>query len=169
MSDCDFLVCGAGIAGASIAAELAAHARVIVAEREDSAGYHTTGRSAALYVASYGNAAVRALTAASRAFYDTPPGGFADHPLLSPRGCLHIGGPDQGAALKALFAELSATGVEVRRLDGGAGSLPVRNERAGHLLRRRRPTRLRQTRGLGGGGRLGHGEHDPPISADGVA
>ncbi|HZZ36201.1 MAG TPA: FAD-dependent oxidoreductase [Caulobacteraceae bacterium] len=95
-------------------------------------GYHTTGRSAALYVASYGNAPVRALTAASRPFYDSQPTGFADQPLLSPRGCLHIARPDQGAALEALYAELSATGVEVRRLTGAAARamVPVLREDA---------------------------------------
>ncbi|HWA60988.1 MAG TPA: FAD-dependent oxidoreductase [Caulobacteraceae bacterium] len=120
MADVDFLVCGAGIAGASIAAELAAHARVLIVEMEDSAGYHTTGRSAALYIASYGNAAIRALTLASRPFFDAPPPGFAEHPLLSPRGCLHIAGPDQLDALEALAADLAATGVEARRIDGAA-------------------------------------------------
>src|SRR5580704_5622623 len=118
MSACDFLVCGAGIAGDSIAAELAGAASVVVVEREDAAGYHTTGRSAALYVASYGNAIIRALTAASRPFFDAPPAGFADHPLLTPRGCLHIGGAAQADRLDALAAELAATGVEVSRIGG---------------------------------------------------
>jgi D-arginine dehydrogenase len=125
MSDCDFLVCGAGIAGASIAAELAAGASVVVAEREDSAGYHTTGRSAALYVASYGAAAIRALTAASRPFFDAPPPGFADHPLLTPRGCLHIGSAAQADALDARAAELAATGIDVARIDGEAARAMV--------------------------------------------
>ena len=125
MSACEFLVCGAGIAGASIAAELAASASVVVAEREDVAGYHTTGRSAALYVASYGNAAIRALTAASRAFFDAPPAGFADHPLLTPRGCLHIGSAAQADTLDALAAELAATGVDVSRVDGAAACAMV--------------------------------------------
>ena len=116
MSACDFLVCGAGIAGASIAAELAAAASVVLADREDIAGYHTTGRSAALYVASYGNAAIRALTAASRPFFDAPPPGFASHPLLTPRGCLHIGNAAQADELDALAAELAATGVDVSRI-----------------------------------------------------
>jgi D-arginine dehydrogenase len=119
-SPCDVLVVGAGIAGASIAAELAAHASLVVAEREDVAGYHTTGRSAALYIASYGNASIRALTAASRAFFDAPPEGFAEHPLLTPRGCLHIANTAQLPRLKALFTELSATGVPVERLDAAA-------------------------------------------------
>jgi D-arginine dehydrogenase len=125
MSVCDFLVCGAGIAGASIAAELAGDASVVVVEREDAAGYHTTGRSAALYVASYGNAAIRALTAASRPFFDAPPQGFADHPLLTPRGCLHIGSAVQTRQLDALAAGLAATGVDVRRIGGDAACAMV--------------------------------------------
>jgi len=125
MSACDFLVCGAGIAGASIAAELASGASVVVAEREDAAGYHTTGRSAALYVASYGNAAVRALTAASRPFFDAPPPGFADHPLLTPRGCLHVGGASQTAQLDALAVEFAATGAGVSRIGGEAACAMV--------------------------------------------
>jgi D-arginine dehydrogenase len=116
MSACDVLICGAGIAGASIAAELASSASVIVAEREEAAGYHTTGRSAALYIASYGNAAIRALTAASRAFFDAPPPGFADHPLLTTRGCLHIGAGDQTHALDALAADLADAGIDHRRI-----------------------------------------------------
>ena len=125
MSACDFLVCGAGIAGASIAAELAASASVVVAEREDFAGYHTTGRSAALYVASYGNATIRALTAASRPFFDAPPSGFAEHPLLTPRGCLHVGNAAQADQLDALAAELASTGVAVSRISGEAACAMV--------------------------------------------
>jgi D-arginine dehydrogenase len=116
----DVLVVGAGIAGASIAAELAADASVVAVEREDVAGYHTTGRSAALYIASYGNPAIRALTAASRGFFDTPPDGFAEHPLLTPRGCLHIANAAQLPRLDALYDELSHTGVPVERLDAGS-------------------------------------------------
>jgi D-arginine dehydrogenase len=119
-SPCDVLVVGAGIAGASIAAELAAHATVVVAEREEVAGYHTTGRSAALYIASYGNGAIRALTAASRAFFDAPPKGFAEHPLLTPRGCLHIANAAQLPRLEALYGDLSATGTPVERWDRAA-------------------------------------------------
>ena len=43
----DVAVIGAGMAGASIAAELAPHARVLLAEAETAPGYHATGRSAA--------------------------------------------------------------------------------------------------------------------------
>jgi len=111
---CDFLVIGAGVAGASIAAELAAHASVIVAEQEDRAGYHTSGRSAAMFIESYGAAPVRRLTAASRAFFEAPPAGFTDHPLLTPRGALTIARADQSAAVDALIAQIAETGGAFR-------------------------------------------------------
>lgn len=84
----DYVVVGAGIAGASIAYWLSRHAKVAVLEQESQPGYHSTGRSAALYMASYGPPQVRALTLASRSFFDSPPTGFAAHPLLTPRGAL---------------------------------------------------------------------------------
>ncbi len=86
----DFIVIGAGIAGASVAFELAEHGSVVVLEREDAPGYHATGRSAATFNASYGHPVLRRLAAASRSFFDAPPAGFADYPLLSPRGALLI-------------------------------------------------------------------------------
>ena len=116
MTACDFLVIGAGIAGASIACELALEARVVVAEQEDRAGYHTSGRSAAMYIRSYGAPPVRALTAASRAFFDDPPAGFADYPLLNPRACLTIAREDQTPALDALADEIRAAGERFSEL-----------------------------------------------------
>ena len=104
----DIIVIGAGIAGVSAAAELAATARVIVLEREPQPGYHATGRSAAFFVASYGNAAVRAITAASEPFYRSPPQGFTDVPLIRPRPCIFFGRPDQRDAMKSLQDEVPA-------------------------------------------------------------
>ncbi len=119
MRSCDFLVVGSGIAGASIACELAAHARVLVVEREDNHAYHTTGRSAAMFIESYGNAWVRRLTGASRPFFDASPIGFCDHPLLVPRGCLNIALPGQIPALALLAEEIGASGSEMREISGG--------------------------------------------------
>jgi D-arginine dehydrogenase len=106
----DFLVVGAGIAGAAIAYELAASAKVCMLEAEARPGLHATGRSAALYDPSYGGREIRALTRASRGFFDAPPEGFGDHPLLTGRGCLYIARPDQTQALAAMAAEVAATG-----------------------------------------------------------
>jgi len=86
----DFLVVGAGMAGAAAGYFLADHGRVVVLERESAPGYHSTGRSAALYSETYGNATIRALTAASGRFFRAPPAGFADVPLLRPRGLMMI-------------------------------------------------------------------------------
>src|SRR4249920_2988450 len=97
--ECDFLIVGAGIAGASIGHFLAPHGRTVVLERESQPGYHSTGRSAALFLESYGTAQVRALTRASRAFLEAPPEGFAEGAILSPRGALFIAAPGQDAEL----------------------------------------------------------------------
>lgn len=102
----DIIVIGAGIAGVSAASEMAATARVIVLEREPRPGYHATGRSAAFFVVSYGNAAVRAITAASEPFYRSPPRGFTEVPLLRPRPCIFFGRPDQRGALLSFHAEV---------------------------------------------------------------
>ena len=77
-STADFLVVGAGIAAASIGYALASRGTVVLLERESQPGYHSTGRSAALFIESYGTPQVRALTMASRAFLEQPPAGFAD-------------------------------------------------------------------------------------------
>jgi D-arginine dehydrogenase len=118
----DVAIIGAGIAGTSLAWTLASGhdgapaQSVLLLEREAQPGYHTTGRSAALYMASYGTPAIRALTRASRDFYDAPPAGFTDHPLLSPRGVLHVATAAELPALDALQAELQAIDPTVRRV-----------------------------------------------------
>ncbi|KOQ21063.1 FAD-dependent oxidoreductase, partial [Achromobacter xylosoxidans] len=91
----DYAVIGAGIAGASVAYRLSASASVVVLEREAQPGYHSTGRSAAMFMETYGTAQIKALTRASRDFYEHPPQGFCEHPLLSPRGVLYIAAPGQ--------------------------------------------------------------------------
>ena len=119
----DIIVIGAGIAGVSVASELAATSRVIVLERESQPGYHATGRSAAFFVVSYGNAAVRAITAASEPFYRSPPQGFTDVPLIRPRPCIFFGRPDQAEALVSLHNEvpsLQRLGAEAVR-----GRVPI--------------------------------------------
>jgi D-arginine dehydrogenase len=111
--EADYLIIGGGIAGASIGYWLAKRGRVILLERESQPGYHSTGRSAALFAESYGTPQVRALTMASRAFFDAPPAGFADHPLLSPRGALIVAAPGQEALLQADWQALNATNNDV--------------------------------------------------------
>jgi len=97
----DFLILGGGIAGASAGRWLAPHGRVILLERESEPGYHSTGRSAAVFMESYGTSQVRAMTRASRAFLEHPPQGFSDYPLLSPRGALMVASAGQEDMLDA--------------------------------------------------------------------
>lgn len=115
MQKTDFLIVGAGIAGASVGYFLSAHGRVLLLEAEDAPGYHTTGRSAAFYAPSYGGRHLRPLTLASRAFFDAPPSGFGDAPLLRPRGALYVGREDQLPAIESLYQELSAVMPDTQR------------------------------------------------------
>lgn len=109
----DFLVVGAGMAGASAAHELSAVGETIVLEQEERPGVHATGRSAALFTETYGNATVRALTRASRAFLTDPPDGFTASALLRPRGALFIASEAERPRLEALAATERATGAFV--------------------------------------------------------
>ena len=117
MQDFDFAIVGAGIAGVSAAYHLAPRAKVIVLEREHVAAYHTTGRSAALHSETYGSAEIRAITVASGRFYRKPPPGFADHPLLTPRGALIAGRAEQQAGLQKATADFARLVPSVRWLD----------------------------------------------------
>ncbi len=108
----DFAVIGGGIAGASAAYRLAEHGSVLLLEAESQPGYHTTGRSAALYSERYKNPVIRGLAAASGGLLFDPPDGFTDAPLLTPRGLLILGRQDQQQALDAQFSlEQLASGI----------------------------------------------------------
>ena len=120
MREFDIAIVGAGIAGASLAYRLAGERDVLLLERESQPGYHATGRSAAMFMESYGPPAVRALTRASRAFYERPPSGFSDGPLLAPRGVLYLAMHGQEAMLQATEHTLAASGSELERLKAGA-------------------------------------------------
>jgi D-arginine dehydrogenase len=106
----DVAIVGAGIAGASLAAELAPHASVLILEAEDVPGYHATGRSAAFWSETYGGPYVQPLTTASGpALRD---GGF-----LAPLGSLAIGRAEDAAALDAFLAEFDGSGVVLEESD----------------------------------------------------
>jgi D-arginine dehydrogenase len=113
----EFLVIGGGIAGACAADALSPLGRVILAERETAYGYHTTGRSAALYTPTYGNAVIRAITAASRDFFYNPPDGFSDHPLVSRRPTLTFALPEDWQALQDLLPDYHRTSPEIELTD----------------------------------------------------
>lgn len=109
----DFAVIGAGMAGASIAAELAPHARVLLIEAEDAPGYHATGRSAAFWEECYGGPGVVPLTLASGGYLE-------EHGFLNRRGALYVGRAEDRAAMDDFLASFAGTGVSIERL-GRAG------------------------------------------------
>jgi D-arginine dehydrogenase len=117
VGNADFIVIGAGIAGASVAYWLAREARVVVLEREAQPGYHSTGRSAALFMETYGPEQVRALTRASRRFFEDPPAGFVEHPLLAPRGTLTVATNGQERQLDEYWQEIGASATLTQRLN----------------------------------------------------
>jgi len=99
----DFIVVGAGIAGASVAYELSAHGKVALLEMEPQPGYHSTGRSAAIMSENYNSPEVCTLAAISRRFFGAPPERFAEIPLLRPRGGITIANAEKADRLHAKF------------------------------------------------------------------
>ena len=97
----EFLIIGGGIAAASTAYWLSRYGQVLLLEQESQPGFHSTGRSAALFMESYGTPQVRALTMASRAFLQAPPDGFSDYPLLTPRGAMMVAEHGQDDMLRS--------------------------------------------------------------------
>ncbi|NIJ21007.1 D-arginine dehydrogenase [Sphingomonas naasensis] len=110
MNRYDVAIVGAGIAGASLAAELAPHLRVLLLEAEERPGYHATGRSAAFWSETYGGPDIQPLTTASGPLLRA--GGF-----LEPLGSLHIGRAGERAQIDALLAKFEGTGVALRAVD----------------------------------------------------
>jgi D-arginine dehydrogenase len=115
----DVVIVGGGIAGASAGFELARTSRVLLIERETQFGYHTTGRSAAVYLKSHGPEVIRALASGSQDFFLNPPEGFAEFPLLRPRGMLFVGRTDQIADLDRTAEQCARFVRGIRRLDFG--------------------------------------------------
>lgn len=99
MTETDVIIIGGGIAGASAAFRLAPAARVVLLEREGRCGHHSTGRSAASFTENYGTPVIRRLAIGSRPFLADPPAGFAEHPLLGPRGMITIAREDQAGLI----------------------------------------------------------------------
>lgn len=101
---------GGGVAGLTVALALQEWASVTVIECESQLGYHASGRSAALFSESYGNALIRALSLASREALAT--GGYFEHR----RGALHFGEAADVERVDALAREAQALLPGIRRL-----------------------------------------------------
>ncbi len=118
MSAVDFAIVGAGMAGASLAAELAPFASVALIEAEAHPGYHATGRSAAFWTESYGGPDVHPLTSASGPWLARPPADFADRGFLHHRGAIHLADAAGRPALAALARDFA--GLALHALDRAA-------------------------------------------------
>lgn len=112
----DYLIVGAGMAGVSLAYRLPRDAQVLILERESHAAYHSTGRSAAMFVETYGTETIRALTVAGNDFFSHPPEGFTDQPILLPRGVLYVGTAEQQDLLDSQYQDWLEQGLDVSRL-----------------------------------------------------
>ena len=113
----DVIVIGGGIAGVSIAYELSRRVRVTVLEMEATLAYHTTGRSAATFLETYGGQQIRALTTGSRAFFEEPPAIF-DSALVSPRPLLQFAREGRGHRIERMHASVLTLVPDVELLDG---------------------------------------------------
>ncbi|SFJ25605.1 MULTISPECIES: FAD-dependent oxidoreductase [unclassified Phyllobacterium] len=121
----DVLVIGAGIAGIGVAAALASTHRVTVIEREDQPGYHSTGRSAAIFLPNYGNDVIRGLNKVSAPLFENRDTSLFPQPLLTPRGCLTVADAASIADLEN-FARTSV-GVEIISVDRAVEMVPILN------------------------------------------
>lgn len=116
MSRFDIAIVGAGMAGASLAAEVAGAKSVLLLEAEEFPGYHSTGRSAAFWSETYGGPAIQPLTTASYQFLSTPPADFSERGFLTPRGALHIGTEECHSIADDMQAEFAASSVALEKL-----------------------------------------------------
>lgn len=119
----DVLVIGGGVAGVSLAAELSSDLRVTLLEAEDALGYHASGRSAAVFVPNYGDAAIRALSREARAHFDSPDPEFWPTPLLRRRGMIRVATREGVAAHHAQID--GAPGVETISPEDAARRFPI--------------------------------------------
>jgi len=109
----DVAIIGGGAAGLSMAYFLAPHANIIVIEREPEIGYHSSGRSAAMYIEGYENRVVQDLTLAGRDFFFAPPTGFSEHDLVTPAGGLTVAGPGGRSEVEKYLSRWQPTCAEL--------------------------------------------------------
>lgn len=137
MTKADYIIIGAGIAGASAAYELSKTGKTIVLERETHPGYHTTGRSAAVFETTYkqGDPVIRALVLASEKFLKNPPKGFTDHNILKPRDHLYVAPKEKHAALIEFYEKLKniTKNAKLIKKDEIKSRLPILNDDYGEI------------------------------------
>jgi D-arginine dehydrogenase len=123
----EVIVIGGGIAGCSLAGALSAQRQVLVLEREAQPAYHASGRSAAIYIEPYSSDPIFALTLGTLPFLLNPPEGFAEAPLLTPRGYLLLAPKGSEAEVDAYLENWAhrCTDLEEISLEAAHGLLPV--------------------------------------------
>lgn len=126
MTMCDILIVGGGMAGFSLAAQLAGRARVVLIEQEALPGFHATGRSVAFWNESYGGPAIQPLTTASGPLLAAPDPDFSEHSFLAERRAIHLGRAGDAGLAEAMLRDFATSGVELTRMDAAAlaASLP---------------------------------------------
>ncbi len=105
----DFAIIGAGMAGASLAAEIGPGSRTVMLEAEDRPGYHATGRSAAFWEECYGGPDIVPLTAASGPW-------LRQHGFLQERGALYLARSEDQPLIDNFFRDFDGTGADPRRI-----------------------------------------------------
>jgi D-arginine dehydrogenase len=119
----DILVIGAGIAGAGVAAALADTHSVAILERESQPGYHSTGRSAAIFIPNYGNEVIRGLNRASAPMFHQRDTSLFPEPLLTSRGSLTVADDDGVEACENFVRD--GVGVEAISIDRVISMVPI--------------------------------------------
>lgn len=113
----DFAIIGGGISGAAAAYFLSRSGKVALIEQEPHYGFHSSGRTAGQFTVGISADQMRAMAAASRAFFQTPPDGFSEQALIEQRGSLTVGRLDQQATLDKLYGRILEAGGSAERVD----------------------------------------------------
>jgi D-arginine dehydrogenase len=125
----EVVIVGSGIAGASLACFLAERgvADVLLLEREPQAGYHATGRSAAVLAELDPHPILQQLKILGAGFLRNPPAGFAETPLLDPSGILLLFREPLWSALREVAGLFREQGIGLRLLSPveAAARVPV--------------------------------------------
>lgn len=122
MQDYDIIIVGAGIAGTSLAYELAniessPYKKICVLEQEYAPGYHSTGRSAAFWSQTYGGPYIEPLTSASGEFLRNPPKKFYDGSFLYNRGALNIARTNQTHLVTDMIDNFADNAIELHSVE----------------------------------------------------